>query len=566
MKKKILILLALWGLPCALSFSQPNSFLPDGPSIHGAARSGDVKSIEALIKNGIDPNVRNQLGYSPLHIAIFYNQLEAIQALLRLGADSNIKTNLKNTPLSQAFDQQNLEAMKLLLEAGADPNAKTNFGNTPLPQAIDKKNLEAIKLLLEAGADPNAKTNFGNTLLHQVIKQNNLEAIKILTKAGASLDVQDTRGQTALELARLTNNQDIIDFFEAYISERRTQSNSASCSIIPLNNNNNNNAHHRSNESDEDTDISPRTSGPTIIHSSSITHSEEPSLHELVQRSNLSSTETSIEEEADPNIQNNFDQPAQDLPICSNSREMASFLKRILSEREAKMNPTSNSGIIPHFNNNNNTGHTAKDLIIAAERGDITAIESLVRAGIDPNLGNSSAWSPLYRAILKNQLEAAKALLRLGAIVNSNEELMAGWTPLHLAVNQNNLEAVKLLTEAGADWSLKNNDGETPLDFARLFNDLAIINFLQPIIVTEEETAPSPSSVILLQANNNNNDSSDIVTNDDELGNSKSDHLLSKTIASRHPHSRPRFYNSKSIFLINFLALLLFIHPLLSNT
>ena len=45
-----------------------------------------------------------------------------------------------------------------------------------------------------------------------------------------------------------------------------------------------------------------------------------------------------------------------------------------------------------------------------------------------------------------------------------------GWTPLHYAASNNILDGmeamIKLLLEEGADPSIKNNDGKTPLDVA----------------------------------------------------------------------------------------------------
>ena len=39
-------------------------------------------------------------------------------------------------------------------------------------------------------------------------------------------------------------------------------------------------------------------------------------------------------------------------------------------------------------------------------------------------------------------------------------------TPLHCAVTSENGGLVKILVEAGANYSIKNNSGDTPLDWA----------------------------------------------------------------------------------------------------
>ena len=44
-----------------------------------------------LKKNG-DLNTRNELGYTPLHIAIMFNNDKAVKALLENGADISLQT------------------------------------------------------------------------------------------------------------------------------------------------------------------------------------------------------------------------------------------------------------------------------------------------------------------------------------------------------------------------------------------------------------------------------------------------------------------------------------------
>ncbi|MFY0673684.1 MAG: ankyrin repeat domain-containing protein [Bacteroidia bacterium] len=41
-----------------------------------------------------------------------------------------------------------------------------------------------------------------------------------------------------------------------------------------------------------------------------------------------------------------------------------------------------------------------------------------------------------------------------------------GWTPLHMAIKKEKIEAMNYLISEGADLKVKNNNGQTPLDFA----------------------------------------------------------------------------------------------------
>ncbi len=59
--------------------------------LHDAAYYDDADTIEELLRNGEDVNVRSANGYTPLHIATFWDRLDAATALVRHGADVNAR-------------------------------------------------------------------------------------------------------------------------------------------------------------------------------------------------------------------------------------------------------------------------------------------------------------------------------------------------------------------------------------------------------------------------------------------------------------------------------------------
>lgn len=89
----------------------------------------------------------------------------------------------------------------------------------------------------------------------------------------------------------------------------------------------------------------------------------------------------------------------------------------------------------------------AADIHEAAKKGDVAAIAAALDAGADANVSNGIA-TPLYYAIDRAHLEAAKLLIARGANVN----LAAKWgPPLLVAAESGKPEFVKLLLDAGAD-------------------------------------------------------------------------------------------------------------------
>ena len=97
-----------------------------------------------------------------MHAAAFCGDLEMVQVLLDYGLDINVKDNHGFTPLSRASQKgfKNAGVARLLLDHGADPNVRTRRsgrGSTPLHLAVEDGEVEIARLLLERGASVEAQ-------------------------------------------------------------------------------------------------------------------------------------------------------------------------------------------------------------------------------------------------------------------------------------------------------------------------------------------------------------------------------------------------------------------------
>ncbi len=117
-----------------------------------------------------------------------------------------------------------------------------------------------------------------------------------------------------------------------------------------------------------------------------------------------------------------------------------------------------------------------QDIYDACRKGNVELIKQLSKLNPDTiNTPNNSGYTPLLIAGYRNQLDAVKVLLELGANVNALSE---DGTVLTAACYKSNVELVKILLKQHADINVKNNAGTTPLMFAIMAENEEIVKLL----------------------------------------------------------------------------------------
>lgn len=109
--------------------------------------------------------------------------------------------------------------------------------------------------------------------------------------------------------------------------------------------------------------------------------------------------------------------------------------------------------------------------------GDIKTISKYLEEGININSVSEHGHQALMLAAHQGHVEIIKLLIDKGANINGKHKI-SGNTALIGAVFQGNKDIVKLLIEAKVDINLKNNDGKSALDMAKLQGNMEIINLL----------------------------------------------------------------------------------------
>ena len=175
-----------------------------------AARNGDAETIVALQAAGANPNVRNNDGWTPLHLAAQNSHAQAIAALQAAGAKPNARSNDGWTPLHLAAQNGHAQGIAALQAAGAKPNVRSNDGWTPLHLAAQNGHAQGIAALQAAGADPNVRNNDGFTPLHSAASNGHIETIAALLSSRANPNSPSNNGQTPLHRAAQQGHAEAI--------------------------------------------------------------------------------------------------------------------------------------------------------------------------------------------------------------------------------------------------------------------------------------------------------------------------------------------------------------------
>jgi ankyrin repeat protein len=88
-------------------------------SLCECAKRGDLNEANLLIAEGVDVNMVDLYGVTPLHFAADRGHKEIVQLLISKGADVNVVTKYGLTPLSLATIVKKRDIMELLIKHGA---------------------------------------------------------------------------------------------------------------------------------------------------------------------------------------------------------------------------------------------------------------------------------------------------------------------------------------------------------------------------------------------------------------------------------------------------------------
>ena len=101
-----------------------------------AVQRGDLDIARTLTNRGVNPDLRNKLGFTALHLAVLQRNTEMVRLLLGFVSDIDSRADYRAyrtadlTPLMMSIMQDDFETAEILIDAGSDINYSRHWGTS----------------------------------------------------------------------------------------------------------------------------------------------------------------------------------------------------------------------------------------------------------------------------------------------------------------------------------------------------------------------------------------------------------------------------------------------------
>ena len=375
-----------------------------------------MEIMKMLIKAGANVNYVNNYGESVLTILIANAKsktpiiVELVEFLIQNGANVNQQTKDGYTPLLRSCIESDITVVNILIKAGANLNNENDIGLTPLIYAVTWKKNDIVDILLKSGADINYRNKYGNTILIHTVMENRESMVPFLIQNGANLNIEDIHGDTALIKSCMRGNTVIIDMLL---------------------------------KAGADINYKNKNGNTALLYMCAYSTDEtRPIIQVLIKAgANLNDTNT---------------EGKNTLILASISRkdDICQFL---ISE-----------GV--NVNHEDNQGSTA--LTISCMKGKIEIIDMLLKAGADVNHEDASGNTPLTLSTFSEYESTRKKILKilLDADADVNHINKNSESILEYFISKSDISSIRDLINSRANLNYVNKDGNTPLIYACSLN------------------------------------------------------------------------------------------------
>ena len=170
--------------------------------LHWSALTGKIISAQFLISHGADIEAKDSMGYTPLIVSAFRDDIDTTLYLIQNGAKIEQKSYDDKTALIVAVEKSNEKIVKALLQQGANPNSKGPSNKTAL---FFCNSVSVFHLLIKHGADPKIMADNNTSILHSYAKERNDNIISLALEY-VSIESKDSDGNTPFLCSCSSNN------------------------------------------------------------------------------------------------------------------------------------------------------------------------------------------------------------------------------------------------------------------------------------------------------------------------------------------------------------------------
>ncbi|KAK7967952.1 uncharacterized protein PG986_002229 [Apiospora aurea] len=196
--------------------------LPHGAAERAAAITAKCQDIDAMVaeiaerekmtREQILSHIKNQSGFTMMHVAAEHGRDEMIDYLYRPGmyidqpAMRTVMPLARNTtldrPIHIAARSDGIEFIRALVDKGVSIDSGGVFGSTALHIAVRSRHRQLVANLVGLGANLNMQNMSGQTALHIAVQNVDLDMARFLLDKGADAGIRNAGDLTPGVVAR----------------------------------------------------------------------------------------------------------------------------------------------------------------------------------------------------------------------------------------------------------------------------------------------------------------------------------------------------------------------------
>ncbi|KAL8831428.1 MAG: hypothetical protein Q9191_000872 [Dirinaria sp. TL-2023a] len=436
-------------------------------AVHRIAGARNTEVMRALVSaSSVDLGHRDHSGCPVLTLSSLWRNLPAVRALLDAGADINIRESplySQGNALMRAADSDAVYIVQELIDRGIDWTAKDDFGRSAVHSAAINGSHRSLAVLLDLpGIGIDLQDSNGNTPVHDAAGLSyDSPALKLLLSKGARTDIRNNRGKTPLDTARLSGTRRSVRILKEKFADdfgvpkRSMTGMSLEEPTLPQ-------AAAQGDEAAVASILSAYPDDKSIDIEERDDWLGRTPLQLATHAGHLRIVKKLHGAGANIDVQDNYGRTALHIAALQYRMSIARYLLRKGADMKSKdkwgvsaMEDSSPSLQVLFLQRGLDIAHDMDIthlLFLAAEQGNMTAVQRLVAAGADVQVKDSYGRSPYERAKRADKAEVAKYLDHVGRL--AAESISHANTP--------NTSSDSLNTVGGA--TVTENDGRDIVD------------------------------------------------------------------------------------------------------